>query len=245
MRTPAHALANHQSAIRSLAKLRLMVGLAHRLATVTGAIDVAAVRELLGRLAAFEATLAALAQAGASPPLVLTLVAGEKDYGALAARLVHARVEAVLFAGFPIEAGILLRQLRAAGSAAMFLAPDFAATREVPAVAGSAAEGMRVLLPFEPRRTGPVDKHGAAVVGVSAREAPTSGLWLRTFAAVEAWAEAVRRARSGTPETVAGLLSGDALPTALGPVSFDARGDVLLPSYEPWMWKDGDWAPAR
>jgi 4-hydroxyphenylacetate 3-monooxygenase len=63
LRSPAHALANHQSAVRSLAKVRLMVGLADRLATVTGAIDAASVRALLGRMAALEATLAALVDA--------------------------------------------------------------------------------------------------------------------------------------------------------------------------------------
>lgn len=192
-----------------------------------------------------EAAMSALAEAGSPSPLVLTIVAGEKDYGALAARLAQARVEAVLFAGFPIEAGIVLRQLRAAGSSAMFLAPDFAATREFVSAAGSAAEGINVLLPFEPRRAELAEPHGAAIEAVSTRDTPFNGLWLRTFGAVEAWAEAVRRAGAGTPEAVAPLLSSETLPTALGPVSFDARGDVRLPSYELWVWKDGGWAPAR
>jgi branched-chain amino acid transport system substrate-binding protein len=192
-----------------------------------------------------EATSSALAEAGAPPPLVLTIVAGEKDYGALAARLAQSRVEAVLFAGFPIEAGIVLRQLRAAGSAAMFLAPDFAATAELVSAAGSAAEGLNVLLPFEPRRAERTWPSAAAIEAVSSRDAPARGLWLRTFAAVEAWAEAVRRAVSGKPEAVAGLLGRETLPTALGAVSFDARGDVRLPSYEPWVWKEGGWARAR
>ena len=60
IRTPAHCYANHQSNVRFLAKLRLIVGLASRVAQSTGADQVPAVRELLGRLAALEATLGAV-----------------------------------------------------------------------------------------------------------------------------------------------------------------------------------------
>jgi 4-hydroxyphenylacetate 3-monooxygenase len=60
IRTPGHSYANHQSNVRFLAKLRLIVGLASRVTQATGADQIPAVRELLGRLAAFEATLAGL-----------------------------------------------------------------------------------------------------------------------------------------------------------------------------------------
>jgi 4-hydroxyphenylacetate 3-monooxygenase len=63
VQTPAHCLANHQAAVRSCAKVRLLVGLAHRLAGVTGAGQVPAVRDVLGRLAALEASLAAIVDA--------------------------------------------------------------------------------------------------------------------------------------------------------------------------------------
>jgi 4-hydroxyphenylacetate 3-monooxygenase len=58
IRTPAHALANHQASVRSCSKVRLLVGLANRIAPSTDSV-----RELLGRLAAFEGTLAALVEA--------------------------------------------------------------------------------------------------------------------------------------------------------------------------------------
>jgi 4-hydroxyphenylacetate 3-monooxygenase len=60
IRTPGHCYANHQSNVRFLAKLKLIVGLASRVAQSTGADQVPAVREQLGRLAALEATLAGL-----------------------------------------------------------------------------------------------------------------------------------------------------------------------------------------
>jgi branched-chain amino acid transport system substrate-binding protein len=192
-----------------------------------------------------QAALAALADAGAPAPLVLTIIAGEKDYGPVAARLAHAHVGAIFIAGFPIEVGILLRQLRAAGSAAVVLGPDFAATRELAEVAGNAAEGVCVLLPYEPRPSRAAAPNAARVEEVSVGDARPSALSHRTVGAIQAWAEAVRRAGTLSPQAVAAMLNSETLPTAIGPVSFDARGDVRLPSYETWVWRGGTWTPAR
>jgi len=60
IKTPGHCFGNHQSNVRFWSKLRLIVGLASRVAQATGADQVPAVRELLGRLAALEATLAGM-----------------------------------------------------------------------------------------------------------------------------------------------------------------------------------------
>jgi 4-hydroxyphenylacetate 3-monooxygenase len=60
IRTPGHCYGNHQSNVRFWSKLRLIVGLASRVAEASGADQVPAVRETLGRLAALEATLAGM-----------------------------------------------------------------------------------------------------------------------------------------------------------------------------------------
>jgi 4-hydroxyphenylacetate 3-monooxygenase len=57
IRTPSHCYGNHQSNVRLWAKLRLIVGLASRVAQSSGIDQIPAVREVLGRLAALEATL--------------------------------------------------------------------------------------------------------------------------------------------------------------------------------------------
>ncbi len=60
MRTPGHAMANHQANVRFLEKLKLIVGIAGKLADMNGARSVPAVQFTLGRLAAMEATLEGL-----------------------------------------------------------------------------------------------------------------------------------------------------------------------------------------
>jgi 4-hydroxyphenylacetate 3-monooxygenase len=56
--TPAHCFGNHQSNVRFHAKLRLLVGLANKLAQASGSDRVPSVMETLGRLASLEALLA-------------------------------------------------------------------------------------------------------------------------------------------------------------------------------------------
>jgi 4-hydroxyphenylacetate 3-monooxygenase len=58
--TPAHSFGNHQSNVRYLSKLQLILGLASRITQASGADKVPAVRETLGRLAALEAGLAGM-----------------------------------------------------------------------------------------------------------------------------------------------------------------------------------------
>jgi 4-hydroxyphenylacetate 3-monooxygenase len=57
IKTPGHCYGNHQSNVRFHAKMRLIVGLASRIAQASGAHEIPAVREVLGRFAALEAAL--------------------------------------------------------------------------------------------------------------------------------------------------------------------------------------------
>jgi 4-hydroxyphenylacetate 3-monooxygenase len=55
--TGGHTYGNHQSNVRFLAKMQLLLGLAGRITGASGADQIPAVREVLGKLAAWEATL--------------------------------------------------------------------------------------------------------------------------------------------------------------------------------------------
>jgi 4-hydroxyphenylacetate 3-monooxygenase len=60
MRTPGHAMANHQANVRFLEKLNLMLGIAGKLADMNNVHNIPAVQFTLGRLAAMQATLEGL-----------------------------------------------------------------------------------------------------------------------------------------------------------------------------------------
>jgi 4-hydroxyphenylacetate 3-monooxygenase len=59
-RTPAHVMSNHQSVVRFLEKLRMMLGIAYKTADINALLEVPAVRETLSKLAAAEASLKGL-----------------------------------------------------------------------------------------------------------------------------------------------------------------------------------------
>ena len=58
--TPGHVTANHQANVRFLEKLKLIVGIASKLAEMNNVGHIPAVQLTLGRLAAMEATLEGL-----------------------------------------------------------------------------------------------------------------------------------------------------------------------------------------
>lgn len=57
VQTAGHTYGNHQSNVRFLSKMQLIVGVASKIAKASGADKIPAVRETLGKLAAWEATL--------------------------------------------------------------------------------------------------------------------------------------------------------------------------------------------
>jgi len=60
VQSPSHSMGNHQSNIRFLEKLKLLVGLAHKIVELNGVGHIPAVQGVLGELAAHQATLEAM-----------------------------------------------------------------------------------------------------------------------------------------------------------------------------------------
>lgn len=60
LETAGHSYGNHQSNVRFLSKVKLIVGMASKITKASGADQIPAVRETLGKLAAWEATLEGL-----------------------------------------------------------------------------------------------------------------------------------------------------------------------------------------
>lgn len=161
---------------------------------------------------------------GASPRVRLQFVASEFDYGRLVTAAAAAgEIGAIFFAGYPQEAIVVLRQLRARGIAAPFVGSDALATSELGAALGGTSGEVRVLRP--------ADAPDAAGVGE------------RTLAAVEIWGQA--KLRAGPSALAAALGAGTWPTTQFGPVAFDGKGDAQLPSYVVCSWGKGAWQPVK
>jgi branched-chain amino acid transport system substrate-binding protein len=104
----------------------------------------------------------------------------------------------------------------------------------------TAAEGINVITPIAS-----LDNPGfrKAVELLKTAEITPGIVALSHFAAVQTWAEAVRRAGSGDPKAVTAALRSGAFDTAVGPVAFDAKGDRRDIQYSILTWKDGRVVP--
>ena len=65
------------------------------------------------------------------------------------------------------------------------------------------------------------------------------GYTLYTYAAIQAYTQAVTRAKSTKTDDVLKFLNGATFDTVLGLISFNAKGDVTTPAYRVYAWKDG------
>lgn len=179
---------------------------------------------------------AAFKQTDFSEVLSAAVWGGQKDYSKLVAKLQAANTHALFFAGFPLEAGLLLRQLRSAGLSTVFVGTETLASAQFADTAGSAASGARILLSHDPAR-----KLAASGINPQGVERPATGPFLNTFAAFETWRAAVRQAGSIGSNAVSAALKRGTFETVLGYVSFAESGDVKLPAYDIVTWKNDAW----
>ena len=188
-----------------------------------------------------EETRRAMRAAGLREALFEAYVPGERDYASLVSRLKAAGIEAIYVGGYHTEAGLILRQAKEQGMDLTLMGGDALVVREFWQITGPAGEGTLLTFPPDPRT-----RPEAAAVAARLRAAGTEpgGYVLYTYAAVEAWADAAARAGTTAPLRVAETLRGGGpWPTVLGPIVFDARGDVAQPGYAVHVWRDGALVP--
>lgn len=160
---------------------------------------------------------------------------GEQDYSALIAKLKQKDVQVLEVGGYHVETGLITRQLRQQGSAIQVISDDALATDEFWSITGPAGEG--VLFSFEPD----VSKHPDVQPIIermrkSGHEPETYEFY--AYAAVQAFADAIRRAGTDPTKVEAALRQGP-IKTVIGTIGFDAKGDVTGSSYVIYRWHNG------
>jgi branched-chain amino acid transport system substrate-binding protein len=183
---------------------------------------------------------AALKASGRADVPTGTIASGQKEYGPLIAKLAAAHIEAVYFTGYPIEAGLLLHQMRGAGLQATFIGSDTIAGEQFAQAAGEAAEGAGTFLPHDPART-----LSAETIRTAFPRLEPTAAFLLAYAAMEAWRGAVLQVQSTAGDSVAKALQGSGFNTVLGRLTFDSKGDAELPAYDTVWWSDGAWRTRR
>jgi len=180
-----------------------------------------------------------LNQAGIREALDDTVTPGEKDYSALIAKLKQAGIEVLYYAGYPVEAGSIVRQMREHGLSTTMVSGDAIVSRDFWAITGAAGEGT--LMTFSPDPSH--DPRNAAIVSrLKSAGRVTEGYSLFAYAAIQAWAEAAQKAGGTDARKIAATLHAGTFDTVRGQIGFDAKGDAKGANYVVYRWHDGGYA---
>ncbi len=183
-----------------------------------------------------DATRRAMNAAGKREAFTEEYDPGTRDFTDLVDHLQAANIGVVYIGGYPTEAGLIARQIRASGLDTVIVGPDALVTNEYRDVAGAAADGT--LVTFAPdARLNP----GAAdvVAAFRARGVEPEGYVLPSYAAVQVWAAAATAAGANDFDAVVKAMDSRRFATVIGDLTFDAKGDMSLPGFVLYEWRDG------
>jgi branched-chain amino acid transport system substrate-binding protein len=159
-----------------------------------------------------------------------------QDFSALVARLKQANTEVLFIGGYPVQIGMIARQLQEAHFKAQIVAGDLA-NDDFGKIAGAAGEGAMFIFMPDPHKNSAqgmaqlrreLEKNGKAY----------NGYTFYTYAAAQVLAQAIQS--SGTaPAKIAADIHHNTFHTILGEWRFDQKGDVENSPIVPYRWHNG------
>jgi branched-chain amino acid transport system substrate-binding protein len=165
---------------------------------------------------------------------------GATDYAALVARLQRAGIDVLYIGGYGPDAGRILRTARERGDDLQLIGGDGLGMDEFWLSAGAAGAGT--IFSGRPDVRG-LPEAAAVLAAFRARGLGPRPFGIGAYAAVEVWAQAVERAGTPDPGTVARGLRRGRFDTVLGPVAFDDKGDLEGAGWQWQVWANGNHRP--
>jgi branched-chain amino acid transport system substrate-binding protein len=184
-------------------------------------------------------TMKAMNAAGLKQTMYEAITQGDKDFSALVSKMKQANIDAIYFGGYQTEGGLIVRQMRDQGLKAQFIGADALVTEEFWKITGPAGDGTLMTFPPDPRKV-PTAK--AVVDKFTAQGYNPEGYTLYTYAAIQAFAAAADKAKSVKLDDLSKALHSMTVPTVVGPLTWDKKGDIVDPKYVFYIWKNGTYA---
>ncbi len=176
---------------------------------------------------------------GVKETMYEAITAGDKDFTALITKMKQAGIDLIYLGGYHTEAGLITRQAHEQGLKAQMMSGDALVTDEYWAITGDTGQGTLMTFSPDPRKNAVAQP---VVAEFKAQGFDPEGYTLYTYAAIQAWAEAVAKAGSTDLTKVEKALHDNQFETVLGPIGFDEKGDVKGDAYVMYEWKDGKYA---
>ncbi|MDG4877261.1 branched-chain amino acid ABC transporter substrate-binding protein [Mesorhizobium sp. WSM4935] len=175
---------------------------------------------------------------GINEVLYASLTPGEKDLSALVARLRSEKADVVYFGGFHPEGGLLARQLADIQVKAQIIGGEGISNTEYWAIANEAAAGT-IFTNASDAAKNPASAD--AVKTLKEKNIPPEAFTLNAYAAVEVLKFGIEKAgkTADAGAVSAAIKSGEAIPTAIGQLTYSKNGDLSSPRFSLFTWKDG------
>jgi len=185
-------------------------------------------------------TKKALNAAGVQETLFAAYTPGERDYSAIVSRLQQANVQVVYLGGYHTEGGLILRQAKERGMNVTLIGGDALVTNEFWQITGAAGEGTLMTFSSDPRRR---PTAAEVVQRFRARNIDPEGYVLYTYAAIQIWCAAAAKLNALDSRRIAEALKAQGpWQTVLGEIGFDRKGDVTVPDYVFYVWRNGSYS---
>ncbi len=178
-------------------------------------------------------TKKSLNKAGITEKLYESYNKGDKDFNAIVSRLKLEKIDLVYVGGYHQEAGLILRQMRDQGLQTVLMSGDALADKEYASITGPAGEGTLFTFGPDPRNK-PTAK--AIVEKFKANKIDPEGYTLYTYAAMQVWSQAVKKAGTTDPKKVMSTIKASEWDTVLGKLSIDEKGDLKQIDYVVYKW---------
>ncbi|WP_167524414.1 MULTISPECIES: branched-chain amino acid ABC transporter substrate-binding protein [unclassified Mesorhizobium] len=160
---------------------------------------------------------------------------GQGDFSDLVNQLKLMKIEVLFFAGLANDFGPLIRQTKEAGLNVQFISGDGALVHDLPGKAGPALEGVLIAFSLDDRGN---PAAGDVVARFRSQGFEPADYTLKSYAAVQVAAKGIEIAGSQAPRAVvASIKSGQPIPTVLGNLTFDAKGDRIQRDVTMYVWK--------
>jgi branched-chain amino acid transport system substrate-binding protein len=184
----------------------------------------------------------ALNAGGVKEVMYEAITRGDKDFTALISKMKAAKIDVIVLGGYHPEGAAIIKQAREQGLASQMVGFDALATDEFAKLGGGATNG--VLMSFPPKAEDD-PKNAALVKKFRDAKYEPAGYTLFTYAAIKVWAEAAKKANSIEAAKVAAALRQGTYASAVGPLTYDQKGDIKDPVYDIYVWKDGKSVPIK
>jgi branched-chain amino acid transport system substrate-binding protein len=178
-------------------------------------------------------TKKALNKAGVTEKMYESYNKGDKDFNAIVSRLKRDNIDLVYVGGYHQESGLILRQMRDQGLQTVLMAGDALADKEFASITGPAGEGTLFTFGPDPRNK-PTAK--AIVERFKAKNIDPEGYTLYTYAAMQVWSQAAKKAGTTDPKKVMATIKAGAWDTVIGKIQYDAKGDLKQIDYVVYKW---------